>query len=227
MSQEQWIELSTPHGPVRAWQQLPLGAPRGALVIIQEIFGANAHIRAVCTRAAMAGYAVLAPAFFDLVASPGPELGYGPEDVQRGLELVNELGLERALDVVSAAAAHLRQYGPVGTSGYCWGGTVAMLAAQRLGLPSASYYGARNVPFLDAPFKAPCIFHFGLLDASIPPEAVAAHRAKQPTMPVHEYPADHGFNREVGRNYHGPSADLARERTLAFFAHHLRHGHPA
>ena len=224
MSQDQWVELSTAHGPVRAWQVLPLGAPRGALVIIQEIFGANAHIRAVCTRAAMAGYAVLAPSFFDLVAPPCTELDYGPEGVQRGLALVNELGFERALDVVAAAAEHLKPYGPVGTSGYCWGGTVAMLAAQRLGLPSASYYGARNVPFLDAPFKAPCIFHFGLLDASIPPEAVAAHRAKQPTLPVYEYPADHAFNREIGRHYHAPSADLARERTLAFFAQHLRPG---
>ena len=97
-----------------------------------------------------------------------------------------------------------------------------MLAAQRLGLPSASYYGARNAPFLDAPFKAPCIFHFGLLDASIPSDVVALHRVKQPTMPVYVYPADHAFNREVGRNYHAPSADLARERTLAFFSEKLK-----
>lgn len=220
----QWIELSTPHGPVRAWQAMPLGTPRGGLVIIQEIFGVNAHIRAVCTRASMAGYAVLAPAFFDLVERPGPELDYGPEDTRRGRALVDALGMERALDVVQAAAGQLAQYGKVGTSGYCWGGTVAMLAAQRLGLPSASYYGARNVQYLDAPFKAPCIFHFGRLDSSIPPEAVAAHRARLPTMPVYEYPADHAFNREVGRHYHAPSADLARERTLAFFAQHLRPG---
>lgn len=217
----QWIELSTPHGTIRAWEQLPLGTPRGALVIIQEIFGVNAHIRAVCTRASMAGYAVLAPAFFDLIA-PDTELDYGPEDVARGLALVDELGLERALDVVDSAASYLSRYGKVGTSGYCWGGTVAMLAAQRLGLPSGSYYGARNAPFLDAPFKAPCIFHFGLLDASIPADVVALHRVKQPTMPVYVYPADHAFNREVGRNYHAPSADLARERTLAFFSEKLK-----
>ena len=217
----QWIELSTAHGTVRAWEQHPVGAPRGALVIIQEIFGVNAHIRAVCSRASLAGYVTLAPSFFDLIA-PGTELDYGPEEVKRGLDLVNELGLEKALDVVQAAAAHLAPFGKVGTSGYCWGGTVAMLAAQRLGLPSASYYGARNVPFLDAPFKAPCIFHFGQLDASIPPDAVAAHRAKQPSMPVYVYPADHAFNREVGRHYHAPSADLARERTLAFFSEKLK-----
>ena len=218
----QWIELPTPHGSVQAWQQLPLGTPRGALVIIQEIFGVNPHIRAVCTRASMAGYAVLAPAFFDLVTAPGTELDYGPDDVARGKALVDELGLERALDVVASAADYMRQYGKVGTSGYCWGGTVAMLAAQRLGLPSASYYGARNAPFLETPFKAPCIFHFGLLDASIPADVVALHREKQPTMPVYVYPADHAFNREVGRHYHAPSADLARERTLAFFSEKLK-----
>lgn len=217
----QWIELSTAHGPVRGWEHFPIGTPRGGLVIIQEIFGVNAHIRAVCARAAMAGYAIVAPSFFDLV-QPGVELDYGPDDVQRGLALVDALGMDKAVDVVAAAAAHLAPHGKVGTSGYCWGGTVALLAAQRLGLPSASYYGARNVPYLEAPFKAPCIFHFGQLDASIPPDAVAAHRAKQPTMPVYVYPADHAFNREVGRHYHAPSADLARERTLAFFREKLK-----
>jgi carboxymethylenebutenolidase len=217
----QWIELATPHGPVRTWQELPLGVPRGGLVIIQEIFGVNSHIRAVCTRAAMAGYAVLAPSFFDLVNEPGTELGYEPADVARGKALVDQLGLDRAVDVVATAAQALSAYGKVGTSGYCWGGTVAMLAAQRLGLPSASYYGARNVPFLDAPFKAPCIFHFGLLDASIPQSDVALHREKQPGLPVYVYPADHAFNREVGMHYHAPSADLARSRTLAFFNENL------
>lgn len=151
----QWIELSTPHGTVRAWEQLPLGTPRGALVIIQEIYGVNPHVRAICTRASMGGYAVLAPSFFDLVTEPGLELDYCPQSTQRGKALVDELGLERAVDVVDSAAQYLRKYGKVGTSGYCWGGTVALLAAQRLGLPSASYYGARNAPFLDAPFKAP------------------------------------------------------------------------
>jgi Dienelactone hydrolase and related enzymes len=116
----QWIELSTPHGTIRAWEQLPLGTPRGALVIIQEIFGVNAHIRAVCTRASMAGYAVLAPAFFDLIA-PDTELDYGPDDVARGKALVDELGLERALDVVDSAASYLSRYGKVGTSGLLLG----------------------------------------------------------------------------------------------------------
>ena len=166
----QWITLSTAHGPVRVWQALPAGTPRAGLVVIQEIFGANAHIRHVAEQYAAEGYAVLAPAFFDLL-EPGLELAYDAEGVNRGKELVTALGVDRAVSVVQAAAQQLERHGKVGTVGYCWGGTIAMLAAQRLGLPSASYYGARNVPFLDSPFKAPAIFHFGAQDASIPPAA--------------------------------------------------------
>ncbi len=216
-----WITLPTPLGPVRAWQALPAGTPRAGLVVIQEIFGANAHIRHVAEQYAAEGYAVLAPSFFDLI-EPDLQLDYDTAGATRGKALVNELGVDRAVTVVEAAAGVLAQYGKVGTVGYCWGGTIAMLAAQRLGLPSASYYGARNLPFLDTPFKAPAIFHFGDQDASIPASAVAAHREKQPDLPVYVYPADHAFNREVGMHYHAPSADLARERTLAFFSENLR-----
>ncbi len=216
-----WLTLDTPHGPVRAWQALPDATPRAGLVVIQEIFGANAHIRHVAGQYAAAGYAVLAPAFFDPLA-PGLELDYDAAGTARGKALVDELGVDRAVDIVDAAARALAGYGKVGTVGYCWGGTIALLAAQRLGLPSASYYGARNAPFLDTPFKAPAIFHFGELDPSIPAAAVAAHREKQPAMPVYVYPADHAFNREVGTHYHAPSADLARERTLAFLEENLR-----
>ena len=216
-----WITLPTPLGPVRAWQALPAGTPRAGLVVIQEIFGVNAHIRHVAEQYAAEGYAVLAPSFFDLI-EPDLQLDYDAAGVSRGKALVDELGVDRAVTVVESAAATLAQYGKVGTVGYCWGGTIAMLAAQRLGLPSASYYGARNVPFLDTPFKAPAIFHFGDQDASIPAAAVAAHREKQPDLPVYVYPADHAFNREVGMHYHAPSADLARERTLAFFSENLR-----
>lgn len=217
----QWIDLHSSAGPVRAWQVLPAGTPRAGLVVIQEIFGVNAHIRDVAGQYAAEGYAVLAPAFFDLF-EPGLELPYDAEGTARGKALVTSLGVDRAVSVVAAAARQLERHGKVGTVGYCWGGTIAMLAAQRLGLPSASYYGARNVPFLDEPFKAPAIFHFGELDASIPAAAVAAHREKQPDLPVYVYPADHAFNREAGPHYHAPSADLARERTLAFFSENLR-----
>ncbi|MGB3391968.1 MAG: dienelactone hydrolase family protein [Stenotrophomonas sp.] len=217
----QWITLDTAHGPVRAWQALPATTPRAGLVLIQEIFGANAHIRDVAGHYAAAGYAVLAPAFFDPL-EPGLELDYDATGVARGKELVDQLGVDRAVDIVDAAARALAGYGKVGSVGYCWGGTIALLAAQRLGLPSASYYGARNVPFLDTPFKAPAIFHFGELDPSIPAAAVAAHREKQPAMPVYVYPAEHAFNREAGMHYHAASAELARQRTLAFLEENLR-----
>ncbi|MCH1907944.1 dienelactone hydrolase family protein [Stenotrophomonas sp. Y6] len=216
-----WITLTTAHGPVRAWQALPDAPARAGLVVIQEIFGANAHIRHVAEQYAAEGYAVLAPSFFDPI-EPGLELDYDAAGTARGRALVDALGVDRAVDIVDAAAHALAGHGKVGTVGYCWGGTIALLAAQRLGLPSASYYGARNVPFLDAPFKAPAIFHFGAQDPSIPAAAVAAHREKQPSMQVYVYPAGHAFNREVGAHYHAPSAALARERTLAFLSENLR-----
>ncbi len=160
----EWITLDTHHGPVRAWQALPDGTARGGLVVVQEIFGANPHIRSVAERFAAEGYAVLAPAFFDLLDGTDADpdaLPYDAEGVKQGLERVGALGMERALEVVRAAATRLAPHGKVGTVGYCWGGTVALLSALRLGLPSVSYYGGRNVQFLDEAPKAPVIFHFG------------------------------------------------------------------
>lgn len=229
-----WIQLDTAAGRVAAWLAEPAGAARGGLVVVQEIFGANAHIRAVAEGYAAAGYAVLAPAFFDPV-EPGVELGYDPAGYAHGRELVTQLGLDAALQIVAAAAAWLQarlagrgEPSAVGTVGYCWGGTVAMLSALRLGLPSVSYYGARNLPFLEDPQlvaspRAPVMFHFGDHDASIPPEAVQAHRLALPGMEVFTYPAGHAFNRDVDpTDFHAPSAALALERSLAFFSTHLR-----
>ncbi len=102
-----------------------------------------------------------------------------------------------------------------------WQEVNQVAAALRLGLPSVSYYGARNLPFLHEPPRAPLMFHFGELDRHIPPEMVARHRELLPQMPVFTYPADHGFNRDVGAQYHKASAELAQQRTLEFFAQHL------
>jgi len=220
----QWITLDTHYGPARAWRVQPEGRPRGGLVIIQEIFGVNPHMRRVAEGFAEQGYEVLAPSFFDLIDGTDADtdaLAYDQDGVQQGLAKVNELGEERALALVRAAATRLAPAGKVGTVGYCWGGSIALLSALRLGLPSASYYGARNVKFLDEAPKAPVIFHFGDRDSSIPPEAIAAHREKLPQMAVHVYPADHGFNRDVGHAYDPDSAALALDRTLDFFKEHL------
>ncbi|HEY0333180.1 MAG TPA: dienelactone hydrolase family protein [Stenotrophomonas sp.] len=215
-----WTTLDTPHGQIAAWHAQPVGQPRGGLVVIQEIFGVNAHVRQVAEGFAAEGYEVLAPAFFDLVEKDA-QLEYDAAGTARGLQMVGALGLDKAVEVVQAAATVLAPAGKVGTVGYCWGGTVALLSATRLGLPSVSYYGARNAQHLDEPLKAPVIFHFGEQDKSISAEAVQQHRDKLPGSPVYVYPADHAFNRDVGPHWAPESAKLARERTLAFFAENL------
>ena len=216
-----WTTLDTPHGRIAAWQADPAGAPRGALVVVQEIFGVNAHIRSVAEGFALEGYAVLAPACFDVV-EPGVELAYDADGVERGRALKAAVGLERANDITHAAANALAaSHHRVGTVGYCWGGTVALLAALRIGLPSVSYYGAGNLPFLDEPPRAPVMFHFGEQDASIPPDMVQAHRDALPGMEVFTYPAGHGFNCDLRADYEPSSARLARERTLDFFTRNL------
>ena len=216
-----WTKLDTSHGQVSAWRAEPSGTPLGSIVVIQEIFGVNAHIRNVAEDFATQGYVALAPAYFDVIET-GVELDSDTDGIAKGRELITELGLEAAVDITAAAVRELAKIGgKVGTVGYCWGGTVALLAALRLGLPSASYYGARNVPFLQETPQAPVIFHFGERDASIPPEMVALHREHLPQMPLHTYPAGHGFNCNVRADYDAPSAALARQRTLAFFSEHL------
>ena len=216
-----WTKLDTAHGQVSAWRDEPSGTPRGSIVVIQEIFGVNAHIRSTAEDFATQGYVALAPAYFDVIET-GVELDYDTDGIAKGRELITELGLEAAVDITAAAVRELAKIGgKVGTVGYCWGGTVALLAALRLGLPSASYYGARNVPFLQETPRAPVIFHFGERDTSIPPEMLALHREHLPQMPLHTYPAGHGFNCNVRADYDAPSAALARQRTLAFFSEHL------
>jgi carboxymethylenebutenolidase len=198
----------------------PQGKPKGGIVVIQEIFGVTAHIRHVADRFAEYGYTAIAPAFFDHLES-GVELGYDQVGANKGKQLIAELGLERALEDVASAAESIASAGKIGTVGYCWGGTVALLAALRLGLPSVSYYGARNLPFLHERPKAPVMFHFGEKDTSITPEAVARHRELLPQMETFTYPAGHAFNRDGSAPYHEASAQLALQRTLAFFDQQL------
>ncbi|KRG68913.1 dienelactone hydrolase family protein [Pseudoxanthomonas dokdonensis] len=216
----QWIQLQTPHGTVAGWQAEPAGKPLGALVVVQEIFGVNAHVRSVAEEFAIEGYLALAPAYYDPIEA-GVELGYDDAGYAHGKTLATQLGLQAAQDITAAAADVLAVHGRVGTVGYCWGGTVALLAALRLGLPSVSYYGARNLPFLGEKPLAPVMFHFGERDRSIPPEMVQQHRDLLPQMAVYTYPAGHGFNRDVGDDYDPASARLAQRRTLEFFARQL------
>jgi carboxymethylenebutenolidase len=219
-----WTELDTPHGPVRAWRAEPAGPSHGAVIVLQEIFGANAHVRAVTERFAAAGFIALAPALYDPVA-PGIELDYDEAGTQRGVALRNELGFDRAVDIVAVAAETLHAEGlRAGAVGFCWGGSVAFLANTRLGLPAVSYYGARTLPFLDEPLRAPMMFHFGETDSSIPPEAIEQHRRKQPHATIHLYAgAGHAFNRDVDNHAYAPAAaETAWRRTLDFLQENLR-----
>lgn len=216
---------------ISAYVAKPVGTPRGGVVVAQEIFGVNAHIRSVADRFAEQGYVAIAPAFFDHIEQ-GVELEYDPASWTRARELIAQTPFDRVIEDVGSAASSIASSGKIGVVGYCWGGTVAMLSATRLGLPAVSYYGARNVNFLHEPLRAAAIFHFGERDKSIPPEAVARHRAElrfaddvpasERELEIYTYPADHAFNRDAtASSYDAPSAKLALERTLAFFARHL------
>lgn len=217
----QWISLETPTGRIQAWRADPPIPPKGALVVVQEIFGVNHHIRQVCDTFAAHGYVAIAPAFFDHFEH-GVELDYDADGVKRGKELVDRLGMERALEDIKAAAAIVQDAGKVGVVGYCWGGTVSFLANTRLSMPAVSYYGARTPAYLDEQLDAPMMFHFGDHDPSIPTEAVDLHRSKQPTAEIHVYPAGHGFNCDQRADHDEASATLALDRTLSFFRRTLR-----
>ena len=217
-----WIPLDTATGPVRAWLAGPAKPPRGAVIVLQEIFGVNAHMRAVTDDFANEGFVAMAPALFDPV-QPDVELGYDEAGFAQGREFVTTLGTERALQIIAAAARWLRESGHhPGVVGYCWGGSMAFLANTRLRLPAVSYYGARTMPFIAEPAQAPLMFHFGGHDRSTPAEDIARHRELQPQAQLFVYEnADHAFNRDVDpRHFHAESAALAKRRTLDFLAEH-------
>lgn len=217
-----WIDIDNTQGPMRAWRAEPTAPSRGAVVVVQEIFGVNAHIRGVTGKFAAAGFVALAPALFDPVQA-GVELEYDDRGIAKGRELAASLGFDRAVDLLDATAEVLQEEGlRTAAVGFCWGGTLALLANTRLGLPAVSYYGGRSVPFLDEPLRAPMLFHFGERDSIIPPEHVAAHRDKHPGAMIHIYPAGHGFNCEARRDFDPASAGLAWQRTIEFLAENLR-----
>ncbi|MEO5561143.1 MAG: dienelactone hydrolase family protein [Dokdonella sp.] len=222
----QQIQLNTSRMQcIGAYLAKPVGTPKGGIVVAQEIFGVNAHMRSVVDRYAEHGYTAIAPAFFDHVES-GVELGYDEAGFKRGLELVREISLDLAVEDIASAAESISSAGRIGCVGYCWGGSVALLAATRLGLPAVSYYGARNVQFVAEKPAAALMFHFGERDASIPPEAIEKHRIAWPSAAVHVYRCGHAFNRDVDPNaYDAASAKLAMERTLTFLDQQLAGTH--
>ncbi len=204
-----------------AYRAGPQEAAR-ALVVVQEIFGVNRHIRSVCDRFAAEGYAVIAPALFDRVGA-GIELGYEAADVAQGRELRGRIdaGLT-VLDVLAAAAA-LPRGAKRGIVGYCWGGTVAWHGATRTSAFAASsgWYGGGIAAAKEEQARCPVQLHFGETDASIPMADVEAIRAAQPGVEVHVYGGGHGFGCDERGSYVEADYRLAQQRTLDFFAGHL------
>jgi len=220
----EWIKLKASDGfELAAWRAAPSGKPRGGLVVVQEIFGVNAHIRSVADGFAADGYLAIAPAIFDR-AEPGFDVGYEPETMARGVALAGKLSREVIQLDVAAAIAAVASGGKVGVVGYCLGGTVAWVAAtQTQGLSAAvGYYGGGILGLRDLKPRVPTMLHFGGKDAHIPIDGVRSLAAAHPDTPVYTYPTGgHAFNRYGNAAYDAPSATLARQRTIAFFASNL------
>ena len=212
-----------------AYVASPAGTPRGAVVVLQEIFGVNAHIRAVADGYAAAGYLAVAPSTFHRV-KPGVELGYAEADMNEGFGYklaVEALPAPGVMADIQAAIDHAAQAGggKVGIVGYCWGGLLTWRAACTLsGLAAAvPYYGGGMTTPEEAARqpRVPVLVHFGEQDRWIPLDTVQAFRAAQPGVEVQVYAAHHGFNCDHRGAWDAAAAALARERTLAFFARHV------
>jgi carboxymethylenebutenolidase len=204
-----------------AWRAGPEGATRG-LVLAQEIFGVNQHIRTMCERFAAEGYAVVAPALFDRIR-PGIELGYTPADVAEGRALRPQVPEAATMLDIDAAAAALSGE-KLGIVGYCWGGTLAWWGATRTKhfLAASCWYGGGIAATRSETPHCPVQMHFGDQDASIPEADIAAIRAAQPGVDVFVYAgAGHGFGCDERGSFSPKDAALAQQRTLAFFGQHL------
>ena len=199
-----------------AYEVHPDGA-RAAVVIVQEIFGVNAHIRSVVDRYAEFGFRTIAPALFDR-GERGVELDYDDAGMARGIELVMPIAFDPAMLDVAAAVDHVAESGSVAVIGYCFGGSIAWLAAADLPIAAAvGYYGGQIHSMLDRQPAAPVILHFGSLDQSIPIDQIQAITAAHPDVPVHVYQgAEHGFSCDARDSHHPRSAAIALGRTLEF-----------
>jgi len=219
MSDDATVTITATDGvAISAFEARPEGMPKGGIVVLQELFGVNPHIRSVCRGFAREGYVALAPALFDRIR-PGIELGYGPDAIQTGLAARDHLPLKHALADVQAAIDHLRPFCRVGVVGYCWGGTLAFLAAARLsGLSAAvGYYGSMIPDYHSEAPRVPLMLHFGASDHTLPPERVALVEKSRPDAQLFVYEAGHGFNCEERPSFDRVSAGLARARTLELF----------
>lgn len=215
----EWVHLRASDGnELSAYVATPESEPIGGLVVIQELFGVNRHIRSVTDGFARDGFLAVAPALFDRIEK-NVELGYEGEDMQRARSFIPKLDIEKAvLDTQAAIEYAMKSTGKkVGVIGYCLGGTVAWLASTRLNVAAAvGYYGGNISKFADETLHAPVMLHFGRQDTHIPPEEVAKVQNAHPEVSVFWYDAGHGFNCNDRASYSPEAAQQARERSLAF-----------
>lgn len=217
-----WIELKAADGHgLDAYCAQPAGSPQGAIVVLQEIFGVNPHIRSLCDRFAEQGYLAVAPALYDRV-SKSESLAYDTAGIARGREIRSQLSDAQALvDVQAAIDWAAGQLGPgakVAVMGFCWGGTLAWLSATQLSGVSCAvaYYGTGIAAYVDEAPKVPMLLHFGTQDIHISPSDIDKISQTWPQLALYRYEAGHGFNCDDRPAYHQPSAELATDRTREF-----------
>lgn len=209
---------------IGAYLAKPSGTPKGAVVVLQEIFGVNQHIRKDTDKFAAQGYLAIAPALYDRV-EPGVELGYTGDEPKKGMEIRGKTELDKTLLDIKAAAEAVKSAGKVGVVGYCWGGTLTYASAVHLGDTfdaAVSYYGGGVPDMSDKDPKIPTMLHFGETDHSITMDKVETVKKNQPDLPTFVYAnAGHGFNCDERASWNKEAADKALERTLEFFGKHI------
>lgn len=217
------IELTATDGhKFSAYRADPAEAPKGAVVIVQEFFGVTSHIRKIADDFAAKGYVAIAPALFDR-ATPGAELAYDEAAASEGLRLATQVGTEGPLADIQAAVDAVKATGKVAIVGYCWGGYLAYVSANRLnGLACVvGYYGGGIAEEYREKRKIPTLLHFGEVDSLIPFDAVSAFRAHRPDVSAFSYAAGHGFNCDEQDSYDADAARRALERTLSWISQYV------
>jgi carboxymethylenebutenolidase len=219
----QTITLAAKDGhKLAAYRADPSGKPRGAIVVVQEIFGVNNHMRHVTDDFAKQGYVAISPALFDRVEK-GVELGYDPKSIGLGRDIRAKVSLDGTLADLQAAIDAVKSAGKVGVVGYCWGGGLAFLAATRLSGVAAAvgYYGGLVAAHAQEKPRVPVMLHFGDSDQSIPMSDVETVRQARPDVTTYVYKAGHGFSCDERQSYNADASNLALERTLKFFRENI------
>ena len=210
------IQLTAADGhKFSAYRAEPKGTPKGAMIVVMEIFGVNSHIKKVTDEYASDGYLAIAPAMFDRV-QPGLDIGYTPDDIEVGRGIMQKMKLDDAMKDIAATIKNVESAGKIGIVGYCWGGTAAWKAACTLpGLACAAPYYGGGIPGLIAEKpKCPVMFHWGETDHSIPLEKAREVAAAHKDQTHHFYAAGHGFNCDQRGSYNAEASKVARERTM-------------